>query len=92
MVSASPPSLRRALSLGSVAKGTLAHCTAATKGSHKGAGLSLTDRKDWHEQLPSAQLDNVRAANKVLKPLYASLSEEQKNTAGQMFLGPMGMM
>jgi hypothetical protein len=47
---------------------------------------------DWHEQFLSAQLDAVRAANKALKPLYASLSEEQKKTADQMFWGPMGMM
>jgi hypothetical protein len=73
------------------AKGMLAHCTAATMGSREGAGPSLTDRMDWHEQFLTAQLDAVRAMNKALKPLYASLNEEKK-TANQMFWGPMGMM
>jgi hypothetical protein len=68
------------------AKGMLAHCTAATMGSREGAGLSLTDRTDWHERFVSAQLDAVRATNKALKPLYAAFSDEQK-AADQMFWG-----
>ena len=39
----------------------------------------------------AAQLDAVRAMNVALKPLYAALSDEKK-TADQLFLGPMGLM
>jgi LTXXQ motif family protein len=40
----------------------------------------------------AAQLDAVRAMDKLLKPLYAALSDSQKQTADQLFWGPMGMM
>ena len=68
-----------------------AHCT--TMMSQRGAStVSLPDRLDQHEQFMAAQLEAVRAMNKALKPLYASLSDEQKKAADQMFWGPMGMM
>ncbi len=38
----------------------------------------------------AAQLDAIRAMNKALKPLYAALNESQKETANQLFWGPMG--
>jgi hypothetical protein len=47
---------------------------------------------DQHEQFMAAQLDALRAMNKALKPLYAALSETQKQAADQLFWGPMGMM
>jgi hypothetical protein len=72
------------------ANGMLTHCTAATMGSRGGAGISLTDRMDWHEWFMSA--DALRATNKALKPLYTALSEDQKKIADQMFWGPMGMI
>jgi hypothetical protein len=65
-----------------------AHCT--TMMSKRGA--NLPDRLEQHEQLMAAQLDAVRAMNKLLKPLYAALSDDQKKTADQLFWGPMGMM
>jgi len=73
------------------AKGMLVRCKKMM-GSRGAAALSLPDRMDQHEQLMAAQLDAVRAANKALKPLYASFSENQKKTVDQMFWGPMGMM
>ena len=73
------------------AKGMLDRCKIMM-GSRGAAALSLPNRMDQHEQLMAAQLDAVRAANKALKPLYASFSEDQKKTADQMFWGPMGMM
>ncbi len=59
---------------------------------HSGSTVSLPDRLDQNEQLMAAQLDALRATNKALKPLYAALSESQKQTADQLFWGPMGMM
>jgi len=59
---------------------------------HSGATASLPERLDQNEQLMAAHLDAMRATNKALKPLYAALSESQKQTADQLFWGPMGMM
>jgi len=55
-------------------------------------GLTLPDRLDRREQFMVARLDSLRAVSKALKPLYGSLSEDQKKTADQIFWGPMGMM
>ena len=67
------------------------HCTAMT-GQRAATGISLPDRLDQHEQFMAAQLDAMRAMNKALKPLYAALSDSQKQTADQFLRGPMGMM
>lgn len=69
----------------------LAHCNAVT-GQRGASTVSLPDRLDQHEQLMAAMLEAVRATNKALKPLYAALSDTQKQTADQLFWGPMGMM
>jgi opacity protein-like surface antigen len=68
-----------------------AHCTDMM-GQGRTAALSLPDRLDRHEQFMAVQLDALRAMNKALKPLYAALSETQKQAADQLFWGPMGMM
>jgi LTXXQ motif family protein len=68
----------------------VARCTAMM--NRTGASLNLPDRLDQNEQLTAAQLDAVRAINKALKPLYAALSDTQKQTADQLFWGPMGIM
>ena len=66
------------------------HCTAMmAKGGT--TELSLPDRLDQHEQFMAAQLEALRTMSKALKPLYAALSDTQKQTANQ-FWGPMGMM
>jgi hypothetical protein len=73
------------------AKTMFANCTTMT--SRRGASaLNLPDRLDQHEQLMAAQLEAMRAMNKALKPLYAALSDSQKQDADQLFWGPMGMM
>ena len=69
----------------------LARCTAMM-GQHGTSALTLPERLDQHEQLMAAQLDALRALNKTLKPLYAALSDGQKQSADQLFWGPMGMM
>jgi LTXXQ motif family protein len=52
---------------------------------------NLPDRLDAHEQFMAAQLDALRATSKALKPLYAALSDTQKQVANQL-IRPMGMM
>ncbi len=69
----------------------LAHCTAMTS-RRDASTASLPDRLDQHEQFMAAQLEAIRATNKTLKPLYAALSDGQKQAADQLFWGPMGMM
>jgi hypothetical protein len=69
----------------------LARCTAMMS-RHNGSTVSLPDRLDQNEQLMAAHLDAIRAMNKALKPFYAALNESQKQTADQLFWGPMGMM
>lgn len=66
-------------------------CTAMMSKASS-AGLSLPDRLDQHEQFMAAQLDALQAMNKTLKPLYAALSDTQKQAADQLFWGPMGML
>lgn len=67
------------------------HCTTMM-GQRSATGISLPDRLDQHEQFMAAQLDAMRTMNKALKPLYAALSDSQKQTADQFLWGPMGMM
>jgi hypothetical protein len=54
--------------------------------------LSLPDRLARHEQFMAVQIDALRAIDKNLKPLYASLSDSQKKVADQLIWCPMGMM
>ena len=70
---------------------TMASRCASMMGQGTSA-LSLPDRLDLHEQLMAARLDALRTINKTLKPLYASFDDAQKQTANQLFWGPMGMM
>jgi hypothetical protein len=52
---------------------------------------NLLDRLDTHDQFMVAQLDAMRATTKALKPLYAALSDAQKQVANQL-IRSMGMM
>jgi LTXXQ motif family protein len=53
---------------------------------------SLPDRLDAQEQFMMARLDALRAVGKTLKPLYAALSDEQKQLADQFIKSSTGMM
>ena len=73
------------------AQAMTARCTTMmSQGGSK--TLALPDRLDQHEQFMAAQLDSLRTMNKALKPLYAALSDSQKQVANQLMWGPMGMM
>jgi hypothetical protein len=45
-----------------------------------------------HEKMLTAKLESVRALKAAFDPLYASLSDEQKKSADELIMGPMGMM
>ena len=53
---------------------------------------SLPERLDAQEQFMTARLDALRAVGKALKPLYAALSDEQKQLADQFIKSSTGMM
>ncbi len=69
----------------------LKHCTAVMN-QRLASPATLPDLLDQHEQLMAVRLDTVRAMIKTLKPLYAALSDNQKQMADQLFWGPIGMM
>ncbi len=53
---------------------------------------SLPERLDAQERFMMARLDALRAVTKALKPLYAALSDEQKELADQFIKSSTGMM
>jgi len=61
-------------------------------GQDGGKAASLPERLDAQEQFMMARLDALRAVGKALKPLYAALSDEQKQLADQFIKSSTGMM
>jgi hypothetical protein len=53
---------------------------------------TLPDRLALREKMMTAHLEALRRFKAVVDPLYAALSPEQKKTADQLLMGPMGMM
>ena len=52
----------------------------------------LPDRLAAREKTMNAQLEALRKFKGVVEPLYAALSDEQKKTADELLMSPMGMM
>jgi LTXXQ motif family protein len=57
-----------------------------------GQSAALPDRLATREKFLTARLDTLCNLKAAVDPLYAALSEEQKKTADQIMLTPMGMM
>jgi len=53
---------------------------------------TLPDKLAVREKMMSAHLEALRKFKAVVDPLYAALSDEQKETADELLIGPMGMM
>jgi len=53
---------------------------------------TLPDKLAVREKMMSAHLEALRKFKAVVDPLYAALSDEQKKTADELLIGPMGMM
>lgn len=53
---------------------------------------ALPARIEQNEKALSARLDALRKIKATVDPLYASFSEEQKRTADQLMVSPMGMI
>ena len=53
---------------------------------------SLTERLAAREKTLTAQAEALRKFKNAVDPLYAALSDEQKKTADELLMSPMGMM
>ena len=53
---------------------------------------TLPDKLAAREKLITAHLEALRKFKAALDPLYAALSDDQKKTADEVLIGPMGMM
>ena len=52
----------------------------------------LPDKLAMREKMMTAHLEALRKFKAAADPLYAALSDEQKKTADELLIGPMGMM
>ena len=53
---------------------------------------TLPDKLAMREKMMTAHLEALRKLKAAVAPLYAALSDEQKKTADELLIGPMGMM
>ena len=53
---------------------------------------TLPDKLAMRDKMMTAHLEALRKFKAAADPLYAALSEEQKKTADELLIGPMGMM
>ena len=52
----------------------------------------LPDKLAMREKMITTHLEALRKFKAAVDPLYAALSDEQKKTADELLIGPMGMM
>src|SRR5215470_7148679 len=53
---------------------------------------TLSEKLAGREKAMTAHLEALRKLKSAIDPLYAALSDEQKKTADQLMVGPMGIM
>jgi hypothetical protein len=53
---------------------------------------SLPEKLAAHEKTLTAHLEALHTFKAAVEPLYAALSDDQKKTADQLLISPMGMM
>src|SRR5215472_6273510 len=51
---------------------------------------TLPEKLALHEKMMTAHLEGLRRLKTAVDPLYAALSPEQKKTADELVMGPMG--
>jgi hypothetical protein len=56
-----------------------------------GSAATLPDKLATHEKIMTVHLDALRKLKAAVEPLYAALSADQKKTADELMIGPMGM-
>ena len=55
-------------------------------------GTTLPDKLALREKMMTQHLEALRQFKTAVDPLYAAFSDEQKKTADELLMGPMGMM
>ena len=55
-------------------------------------GTTLPDKLALREKIMTQHLEALRKFKATVDPLYAALSDEQKKTADELLMGPIGMM
>jgi hypothetical protein len=68
--------------MGAMSEGMMGSAQAST----------LPDKLALREKMMTAHLEALRKFKAAVDPLYAALSDEQKKTADELLMGPMGMM
>ena len=53
---------------------------------------TLPEKLAMREKMMTAHLDALRKFKAAVDPLYAALGDEQKKTANELLMGPIGMM
>jgi len=56
-----------------------------------GPATTLPDKLAMHEKMMAAHLDGLRKLKAAVEPLYAAFNADQKKTADELMIGPMGM-
>ena len=56
-----------------------------------GPAATLPEKLTMHEKMMAANLDGLRKFKTAVEPLYAALNADQKKTADELMVGPMGM-
>ncbi len=57
-----------------------------------GSTATLPDKLAINEKMMAAHLDALRKLRTAVEPLYAAFNADQKKTADELMIGPMGIM
>ena len=57
-----------------------------------GSPAPLPEKLAMHEKMMAAHLDALSKLRAAVEPLYAAFSPDQKKTADELMIGPMGIM
>jgi hypothetical protein len=69
-----------------------AHQTVHEQMTKDAMPSSWPERLAFQQKMLSARLDSLKDMEAAVKPLYATLNDEQRKLADQLMSGPMGMM
>jgi hypothetical protein len=70
----------------------MSHRAAHQQMTADGATSTWPERLAFQQKMLSTHLDSLKDMEAAVKPLYATLSDEQRKLADQLMSGPMGMM
>jgi len=71
--------------------GGMPNCMSMMQSMMQSSG-TLQERLAAREKAMTTHLEALRKLKSAVEPLYAALSDDQKKTADQLMIGPMGIM